>query len=76
MATQWYFKVGEKIQGPLTPEELLKKVRAGEIKSSTQVRKNDSPFFPAEEVNGLFETAFKNQPGKLHHWYETEHHGD
>jgi hypothetical protein len=68
--------LGEKVEGPISPQQLLNKVRLGEIKPTTPIRKNDSAFFAAEEVDGLFQTAFKDQPGKLHHWYETEHHGD
>ena len=59
MATQWFCRVGGKVLGPMPGEELIKKVRTGAVKAATQIRKNDSPWFPAEEVNGLFETAFR-----------------
>ncbi|MCO8123973.1 DUF4339 domain-containing protein [Stieleria sp. TO1_6] len=43
--------------GPLRPSELLSLVRKGEIKPETKLRKDDSAWFPAGDVGGLFEAA-------------------
>jgi hypothetical protein len=56
--------------------DLLKKVREGEVTPQTHVRKEDSAWFPADEVGGLFEAAFQDQPEKIRKSLETEHHGD
>ncbi|TWU58122.1 GYF domain-containing protein [Rubripirellula reticaptiva] len=45
--------------GPLKPSDLLEKVRTGEVTRQTMVRKNDSPWFLASEVGGLFEAAMR-----------------
>ena len=60
MATQWYCDLMGRVVGPLTAEELLKKVRKGEFSAETLVRKDDSKWFPANQVNGLFEAAYKD----------------
>ncbi len=76
MATRWFYKVHAKVIGPLTNDELLGKVKRQEITADTQVRKGDSAWFPAQQVNGLFETAFKDLPNKVEKTVETEYHGD
>ena len=76
MATRWFYKVHAKVIGPLTNEELLRKVRVQEIKADTEVRKDNSAWFPAQQVNGLFETAFKDMPNREEKTAETEYHGD
>lgn len=77
MATKWFYKVGGRTEGPISGATMLARVREGLIKEGTWVRKDDSPWFPAEEVNGLFEAAFGNQPGKTgKKEVETEYHGD
>ncbi|WP_442507153.1 DUF4339 domain-containing protein [Novipirellula sp. SH528] len=45
--------------GPLRPGDLLKKVRCGEVKPDTLIRKGDSAWFHAAEVGGLFEAAMR-----------------
>ncbi|WP_146043121.1 GYF domain-containing protein [Rhodopirellula sp. MGV] len=45
--------------GPMQPRELLALVRRGEIKPETMLRKDDSAWFPASEVGGLFEAAYR-----------------
>lgn len=45
--------------GPLRPSELLSMVRKGEIKPETRLRKDDSAWFPASDVGGLFEAAVR-----------------
>lgn len=46
-----------KMIGPIKPNELLKRVRDGDIKPHTLLRKDDSAWFPASTVGGLFEAA-------------------
>ena len=65
-----------KVVGPLTAAELLSKVRKGEIGDNTPIRKNDSNWFPAVEVNGLFEAAFRDDPERTRHAIDTEYLGD
>lgn len=58
---EWYIQQesdGEEV-GPLRPSELLRAVRAGKVRQETRVRKGDSAWFAASEVNGLFEAASK-----------------
>ena len=76
MATKWFYKLGGRTEGPLSGEALLAKVREGVIKEGSWVRKDDSAWFPAEDVQGLFEAAFRNQPGKISKELPTEYHGD
>mgnify|MGYP000293648354 CR=1 FL=1 len=40
--------------GPLRPSELLDKVRSGEVRPETMLRKDDSAYFQASDVGGLF----------------------
>jgi hypothetical protein len=60
--TQWFYDVLGQVFGPLSSAELLAKVKAGEIAANTPVRKDDSQWVNAEDVNGLFEAALKNKP--------------
>ncbi|MFG0261675.1 MAG: DUF4339 domain-containing protein [Novipirellula sp. JB048] len=58
---EWYIQqldASEDI-GPLRPSELLMKVRAGDVKPDTLIRKDDSAWFVAAEVGGLFEAAMR-----------------
>jgi hypothetical protein len=57
MASEWYYESMGTIMGPLTSAELLRKVRAGEIVAATRIRKDDSQWVNAIEVNGLFDAA-------------------
>lgn len=45
------------IRGPYRPSELLGMVRDGTIMPDTMLRKDDSAWFPAVSVGGLFEAA-------------------
>jgi hypothetical protein len=47
--------------GPLRPSELLSMVRKGEINPETKLRKDDSAWFPAGDVGGLFEAASRKE---------------
>ncbi len=59
MTTEWYYQSMGSQVGPLTSGEFLRKVRAGEVVPTTQVRKNNSQWVAAAEVGGLFEEANK-----------------
>jgi hypothetical protein len=76
MATEWYCDLMGKIEGPLTPAQLLQKVKRGEITQDTPIRKNSSKWFPAIEVVGLFEAAFRDKPQQVTRVIETEYSGD
>ena len=76
MSTQWYCELMGKRQGPLTSAELLQKVKLGEITQDTPIRKNNSKWFPAIEVNGLFEAAFRDKPPPSSQTLDTEYSGD
>lgn len=47
--------------GPLRPSELLTMVRRGEIQPETKLRKDDSAWFEARAVGGLFEAAVRQE---------------
>ena len=59
--TQWFIKRSDDggEEGPLRPAQLLLRVRAGEVTRTTQIRKNDSNWFEADQVGGLFEAALR-----------------
>ena len=56
MAT-WYVRTEEAELGPLKPSQLLTMIREGELVGGTPIRKDDSAWFPAREVGGLFDAA-------------------
>lgn len=45
--------------GPLKPNQLLELVRRGDVVPTTQIRKDDSAWFNAGSVGGLFEAAIR-----------------
>ena len=47
--------------GPLRPAELLTLVRKGDVQPETLLRKDDSAWFPARDVGGLFEAALRKE---------------
>ncbi|SMP76437.1 hypothetical protein SAMN06265222_12145 [Neorhodopirellula lusitana] len=53
----WFVRSEGGDLGPLRPADLLTLVRDGTVEPSTMVRKDDSPWFTASEVGGLFEAA-------------------
>ena len=59
--TKWFIQRDNSSEdlGPFRPSELLDMVRAGEVTFETRVRKDDSPWFTAGEVGGLFEAAMR-----------------
>ncbi len=56
---QWFVQSAEEVLGPYSPSEVLEQVRRGAITRETKLRKNDSAWFPAGEIGGLFEAALK-----------------
>ncbi len=59
---EWYIQrksIESEDIGPLRPNELLKMVRDGDVIADTLVRKDDSAWFPASSVGGLFEAAMR-----------------
>ncbi len=61
MPSKWYCDVRGKKVGPISPSELLEMIRSGDVTATTMVRKNDSRWFRADSVGGLFEAAFRDQ---------------
>jgi hypothetical protein len=56
----WYYKSHTGMElGPVSPLELLDLIRNGSVLRDTQVKKKDSQWVKAEEVNGLMATASK-----------------
>ena len=53
----WFVQGKNSDQGPLSPADLLSLVREGTVTADSMIRKNDSPWFSASEVGGLFEAA-------------------
>ena len=63
---EWYVRREDESEwGPLRPSELLSHVRTGEVSEETLIRKNDSAWFEAAKVGGLFEAAAK-RPTRHH----------
>ncbi|GIW94153.1 MAG: hypothetical protein KatS3mg110_2194 [Pirellulaceae bacterium] len=59
LAESWYVDLEGTVLGPISAHELLDRVRQGEVTADTPVRKGDSQWVKAGEVNGLFEAAFR-----------------
>ena len=59
--TKWFVQQDESQEdiGPLKPSELLELVRSGKVTSDSMLRKDDSNWFVAGEVGGLFEAAMR-----------------
>lgn len=53
----WFVQGNDVDMGPLRPADLLDLVRDGTVVESTKLRKDDSAWFSAGEVGGLFEAA-------------------
>jgi len=56
---QWFIQSAAETLGPYTPAEVLDMVRRGQVTQETKMRKDDSAWFPAAEIGGLFEAAVK-----------------
>jgi len=59
--TKWFIQGANASEelGPYRPSELLELVRRGEVTSETLLRKDDSSWFEAAAVGGLFEAAMR-----------------
>ena len=59
--TRWFVQQDESQEdiGPLRPSELLEMVRCGKVTSDSMLRKDDSNWFTAATVGGLFEAAMR-----------------
>ena len=57
MATEWYYQIMNDVIGPLTSSQLVDRVRSGQVKEDTLIRKDDSQWVTASQVNGLFDAA-------------------
>lgn len=59
--THWFVQQGDSQEdlGPLRPSELLEMVRAGHVTSESMLKKDDSNWFLASTVGGLFEAAMR-----------------
>ena len=53
----WFVQGEDADVGPLKPAELLSLVREGTVEAETMIRKDDSKWFAAKTVGGLFEAA-------------------
>ena len=60
---EWFIKNlesgGIPERGPFRPNDLLELVRSGEVVPETIIRKDDSAWFQAGDVGGLFEAAMR-----------------
>lgn len=57
--TAWFIQHADGELGPLRPGELLQRVRDGQVKPETMIRKDNSAWFEASQVGGLFEAAMR-----------------
>ncbi|MGI9472808.1 MAG: GYF domain-containing protein [Rubripirellula sp.] len=59
--TKWFVqrRSNQDDLGPLRPSELLDMVRNGDVTSDSMLRKDDSTWFAASDVGGLFEAAMR-----------------
>lgn len=56
----WFYKSSTGMEyGPVTPLELLDLIRNGTVLRDTPLKKDDSQWVTAQNVNGLFATAAK-----------------
>jgi len=62
VVTEWFIQTDDEQDdlGPFPPGELLEMVRSGEVTRETMLRKDDeSAWFTARDVGGLFEAAMR-----------------
>jgi rubrerythrin len=56
----WFYRTNRgREQGPVASSELLELIRTGAIDGETEVRKDDSHWVPANQVNGLWQAVGK-----------------
>ncbi|MFO7907669.1 MAG: DUF4339 domain-containing protein [Planctomycetota bacterium] len=65
MATEWYYQIMNETVGPLSSSQLIARVRSGQVKEDTLIRKNDSQWVPAHQVDGLMDRAMNNQAQRI-----------
>lgn len=65
MATEWYYQIMNETVGPLSSSQLIARLRSGQIKEDTLIRKDDSQWVPAHQVNGLMDHVVNNQPRRV-----------
>ncbi len=55
---QWFYRFENgREHGPIASSQLLELIRRGDVESETEVRKDDSPWVRACEVNGLWQAV-------------------
>jgi hypothetical protein len=60
--TEWYVECHGNEHGPFSPPQLKELVQRGAIRPATRLRQStDTKWFPASQVNGLFNTALQSQ---------------
>lgn len=68
MATEWFYKVGEHEQGPVTSQQLKQLANNSNILPHTPIRRitegNKSPWTRAGEIKGLFPVDVSNELGE------------
>ena len=62
---KWFIQQQRDELGPLASADLLEEIRKGNVTPSTMIRKDDSQWVPAREVNGLFSAAEKPADQRL-----------
>lgn len=55
--SEWFVRQEDVEIGPVDGRSLLEMIRGGTVQTDTLVRKNDSAWFQAGSVGGLFEAA-------------------
>lgn len=56
--SEWYYRIdGKSEAGPVGSSKLVELIRAGTIRSDTEIRKGNSKWLRACEVNGLWDAA-------------------
>jgi hypothetical protein len=65
MATEWYYQIMNDVVGPLSGRQLLDKVRSGQVKEDTLVRKDDSQWVSARQVNGLLDAVLPTRTHRI-----------
>lgn len=55
---EWFYRTpfGDE-KGPMGGAQLLELIRRGEVKGQTEVRKDNSPWVPACQINGLWQAV-------------------
>jgi hypothetical protein len=56
----WYFQNrGSAVHGPMSSKELIAQIHSGEVRAETLIRKDDSQWSAANQINGLWQAASK-----------------